>query len=177
MSQASFSLSSTICSLDSSTSIASTVKAGCRMPGRKSSVWHIVSRSTITSIGPARRRVEVHLPVAVQVVETAVRLAAAALQVGGDVLAALGQAGEVHVLARPQPRREVRADDAHGQAAEQLEAQAGLGRAPGQAERLGQRVVRRAGGGRRAQDVSVATALSPLSLDDGDTGCDRHHTA
>ena len=51
MSLASFSFSSTICSLDSSRSTTSTVKGSLRNDGRKSSVWHIVSRSTITSIG------------------------------------------------------------------------------------------------------------------------------
>ena len=51
MSQASFSLSSTICSFDSSTSIASTVYGRLPNDGRKSSVWHMASRSTITSIG------------------------------------------------------------------------------------------------------------------------------
>ena len=51
MSRASFSFSSTIWSLDSSTSTESTVSGSRPNAGRKSSVWHMVSRSTITSMG------------------------------------------------------------------------------------------------------------------------------
>ena len=51
MSRASFSLSSTICSLDSSTSTASRVSGSRPKDGLKSSMWHMVSRSTMTSIG------------------------------------------------------------------------------------------------------------------------------
>ena len=51
MSRASFSLSSTICSLDSSTSTESTVSGSRPNEGRKSSVWHMVSWFTITSMG------------------------------------------------------------------------------------------------------------------------------
>ena len=51
MSRASFSFSSMICSLDSSTSTESTVNGSRPKSGRKSSVWHMVSRSTMTSMG------------------------------------------------------------------------------------------------------------------------------
>ena len=51
MSCASLAFSSKICSLDSSTSTESTV-SGCRSKfGRKSSVWHMVSWFTMTSMG------------------------------------------------------------------------------------------------------------------------------
>ena len=77
------------------------------------------------------------------------------LQVGRDVLAALGQAGEVHVLAGAQPRREVgRAEHPDGEPAEQLEPEAGLRGAAGQPDGLGQRIV--SGGGR----VGLARCLS-----------------
>jgi len=51
MSLASFSFISTICSFDSSRSATSTVYGSRPKVGRKSSVWHMVSRSTMTSIG------------------------------------------------------------------------------------------------------------------------------
>ena len=141
MSLASFSFSSTIWSLDSKMSMASSVNGSRPYPGRKSRTWHMVSRSTITSIGPARGRDEVHLPVAVEVVEPAVRLAAAVLEERRRCLAPLRQAGEVHVLAGAQARRQVGREHPDGQAAEQLEPDAGLLRGLGKRERLGQRIV------------------------------------
>ena len=51
MSCASLALSSTICSLDSSRSAGSRVGDADPNDGRRSSVWHIDSRSTMTSIG------------------------------------------------------------------------------------------------------------------------------
>ena len=51
MSCASLAFSSKICSLDSSNSAGSRVSEELRNDGRKSSVWHITSRSTMTSTG------------------------------------------------------------------------------------------------------------------------------
>jgi hypothetical protein len=51
MSCASLAFSSKICSLDSSKSAGSSVSEELRNDDRKSSVWHIVSRSTMTSTG------------------------------------------------------------------------------------------------------------------------------
>jgi len=51
MSCASLAFNSKICSLDSSKSAGSSVSEELRNDGRKSSVWHIVSRSTMTSTG------------------------------------------------------------------------------------------------------------------------------
>jgi hypothetical protein len=90
---------------------------------------------------PSRRGDEVHLPVAVEVVEHAVRGAPAALQVSGDVAASFPRARQVHVLARPQPGRELRAEHAHPKAAEQAQFQALPHRALDKRNRLRQRVV------------------------------------
>ena len=51
MSRASLALSSKICSLDSSRSAGSRVSEALPNEGRKSSVWHMTRRSTITSTG------------------------------------------------------------------------------------------------------------------------------
>ena len=51
MSCASLAFSSKICSFDSSKSAGSRVSEELRNDGRKSSVWHITSRSTMTSTG------------------------------------------------------------------------------------------------------------------------------
>jgi hypothetical protein len=84
---------------------------------------------------------EIHLPVAVQVVEHAVGDAPAAFQVSGDLAASLSRARQVHVLAGPQPGREFRAERAHSEPAEQPQFQARLCRALDERNRLGQRVV------------------------------------
>ena len=51
MSRASLAFSSKICSLDSSRSAGSSVIEALPNEGRKSSVWHMISRSTMTSTG------------------------------------------------------------------------------------------------------------------------------
>src|SRR6516162_4036318 len=51
ISRRSFSFSSTICSFDSSTSTASIVSGWRSNEGRKSSTWHMLSLSTMTSMG------------------------------------------------------------------------------------------------------------------------------
>jgi len=90
---------------------------------------------------PSRRGDEVHLPVAVQVVEHAIRGAPAVFQVSGDLAAPFTGARQVHVLAWPQPGREFRAEHAHPEAAEQPQFQVLSHRALDQGNRLRQRVV------------------------------------
>jgi hypothetical protein len=85
---------------------------------------------------------EVHLPVAVEVVEHAVGLASAVGQVGGDLLAFLGQARVIDVLVTAEARRIVRAQDPHGEPAEQLEPDSGPRGALGQRHCLRQRIAR-----------------------------------
>ena len=142
MSWASFALSSMICSLDSSRSAGVSVGDAVPNDGRRSSVWHIDSRSTMTSIGPPGRGGEVHLPVAVEVVEPLVRLAARLLEMGGHLPPGLAQAGQVDVLARALAGREIGAQDPHAEAAEDLELLARGRGAAHQGQGLGQRVVR-----------------------------------
>ena len=143
MSRASFSFSSTICSLDSSTSMASTVSGSRPNDGRKSSVWHMVSRSTITSMGRPDGALKYICRSPLRLLNRRSGTQPLVVEVGRHVLAALGQAGEVHVLAAAQPGREIRAEHPDGQAAQQLQAQPGLGGGLGQSKGLGQRIVGR----------------------------------
>jgi hypothetical protein len=92
--------------------------------------------------GAPGRGGEVHLPVPVQVVEPLVRFAARALQVAGDLAPALAQAGQVEILPRAQPGREIGTQDPDPEAAEDLELVTRLGRAAHQPDRLRQRVGR-----------------------------------
>src|SRR6266571_1878839 len=117
---------------------------------------------------PAGRRGEVHLPVAVEVVETTVALAAGPLQVGGHRLALLGQAGEVDVLIPAQPRRVVGADDPDAEPAEQLEPDSRIGRAARDPQRVSQRVFGRSwyrpAGPARNGPALNSTALNSTAL-------------
>ena len=92
--------------------------------------------------GASGRGGEVHLPVPVGVVEPAVRLAPRAFEVIGDLATGLAQAGQVDVLVRAKPGREVRAQHPDPEAAEDLQPVTRLRRAAHQGKRLRQRVMR-----------------------------------
>ena len=141
MSRASFSFSSTIWSLDSKMSMASRVNGSLPYPGRKSRTWHIVSRSTITSMGRPDGATKYICRSPLRLLNR--RSGSQPLSSRNDAVALRPFDKQAKSMSWPgtQARRQIRSQDPDGKPAEELQADAGLLGRLGQREGFGQRIV------------------------------------